>query len=93
MKKRYTRQQSEDRFNTFLSVFFVTVLFGGLLYAMVVVNPIAEQDKITCNQLQKQSEDRKNFMYSETNPGGFYITEADKEMCDFYRIIINAPVK
>ena len=32
-------------------------------------------------------------MYSETNPGGFYITEADKEMCDFYRIIINAPVK
>jgi len=93
MRKRYTRQQSEDRFNTFLSVFFVTVLFGGLLYAMVVVNPIAEQDKITCNELKKQSEDRKNFMYSETNPGGFYITEEDKEMCDFYRITINAPVK
>ena len=53
MRRRYTREQNEDRFNTFLSVFFVTVLFGGLLYAMVVVNPIAEQDKITCNQLQK----------------------------------------
>ena len=45
MRKRYTRQQSEDRFNTFLSVFFVTVLFGGLLYAMFIINPIAQQEK------------------------------------------------
>ena len=93
MRKRYTKEQNEDRFNTFLSAFFVTVLFGGLLYAIIVVNPIAEQEKITCNKLQKQAEDYKNFMYSETNTGGFYITESDKEMCDFYRIIINAPVK
>lgn len=56
-------------------------------------DPFEEFDKVECYKLQKQAEEYKNFMYSETNPGGFYITEADKEMCDFYRIIINAPVK
>jgi len=93
MRRRYTREQSEDRFNTFLSVFFVTVLFGGLLYAMFIINPIEQQEKITCNKLQKQAEDYKNFMYSPTNIGGFYITKADKEMCDRYEIEIKAPVK
>jgi hypothetical protein len=56
-------------------------------------DPFEEFDKVECYKLQKQAEEYKNFMYSETNPGGFYITEDDKEMCDFYRIIINAPVK
>ena len=56
-------------------------------------DPFEEFDKVECYKLQKQSEDYKNFTYSEDNIGGFYITEADKEMCDFYRIIINAPVK
>ena len=93
MRKRYTREQNEDRFNTFLSVFFVTVLFGGLLYAMVVINPIEQQEKITCNKLQKQAEDYKNFMYSETNTGGFYITKSDKEMCDMYNIKIDSVVR
>jgi hypothetical protein len=93
MRRRYTREQSEDRFNTFLSVFFVTVLFGGLLYAMFIINPIEQQEKITCNKLQKQAEDYKNFMYSETNPGGFYITKADKQMCNDLGIEINAPIK
>jgi len=93
MRKRYTRQQSEDRFNTFLSVFFVTVLFGGLLYAMVVINPIEQQEKIACNKLQKQAEYYKNFMYSPTNIGGFYITKADKEMCDMYNIKIDSVVR
>lgn len=87
------REQNEDRFNTFLSVFFVTLAFGILFYLIFTIDPIAQQDKITCNKLQKQAEEYKNFLYSETNPGGFYITESDKEMCDFYRIIINAPVK
>lgn len=56
-------------------------------------DPFEEFNKVECYKLQKQANDYKNFLYSETNPGGFYITESDKEMCDFYRIIINAPVK
>ena len=87
------REQNEDRFNTFLSVFFVTLAFGILFYLIFTIDPIAQQDKITCNKLQKQANDYKNFTYSEDNPGGFYITKAQKEMCDRYEIEIKAPVK
>lgn len=52
-----------------------------------------EFDKVECYKLQKQAENYKNFTYSEDNPGGFYITKAQKEMCDMYEIEIKAPVK
>ena len=93
MRKRYTREQNEDRFNTFLSVFFVTLALGILFYLIFTIDPIAQQDKITCNKLQKQAEDYKNFLYSHNNPGGFYVTTQDKQMCDRYKITIKAPIK
>ena len=56
-------------------------------------DPFEEFDKVECYKLQKQAEDYKNFTYSEDNIGGFYITKADKQMCDRYEIEIKAPVK
>jgi len=75
-----------------ISMFLLAIGIPVGLY-ITDTDPFEEFDKVECYKLQKQAEEYKNFMYSETNPGGFYITEDDKEMCDFYRIIINAPVK
>ena len=75
-----------------ISMFLLAIGIPVGLY-ITDTDPFEELDKVECYKLQKQAEEYKNFMYSETNPGGFYITEDDKEMCDFYRIIINAPVK
>lgn len=46
-----------------------------------------------CYKLQAQAEQYKNFTLSKDNPGGFYITQADKTMCDMYNINIKAVVK
>jgi len=87
------RKNTDEKFYTFLSILFIIALIGGMVAMVIFIKPLEKFDKQYCYQVQRQAEDYKNFMYSETNTGGFYITESDKEMCDFYRIIINAPVK
>lgn len=56
-------------------------------------DPFEEFDKVECYKLQKQAEDYKNFLYSHNNPGGFYVTTQDKQMCNDLGIEINAPIK
>lgn len=50
-------------------------------------------EQVECYRLQKQAEDYKNFLYSHNNPGGFYVTKQDKQMCLDLGIEIKAPVK
>lgn len=56
-------------------------------------DPFEGFDKVECYKLQKQAEDYKNFLYSHNNPGGFYVTTQDKQMCLDLGIEIDAPVK
>ena len=51
------------------------------------------QEKVECYRLQEQANQYKNFLYSPTNQGGFYITSLEKEMCDYHGIVIDAPVR
>ena len=91
-KKRYTREKNKER-NTFLSISFVTLLLGGLLAIIFLINPFEKEAKYYCYKLQDQAEDYKNFLYSKNNTGGFYVTQEDMQMCTDIGIIINAPTK
>lgn len=48
---------------------------------------------VECYKLQANAEQYKNFLYSPTNIGGFYITSLEKQMCDYHGIVIDAPVR
>jgi hypothetical protein len=48
---------------------------------------------VQCYKLQNYAEEYKNFLYSPTNIGGFYITSLEKQMCDYHGIVIDAPVR
>ena len=85
--------KSEEKFNTFLSVFFVVALFASMALMVIFMKPIEKFDKQYCYQVQKQADDYRNFLYSHNNPGGFYVTEQDKQMCNDLGINIKAPVK
>ncbi len=50
-------------------------------------------EQVECYKLQNYAEEYKNFLYSPTNQGGFYITSLEKEMCDYHNIIVDAPVR
>ncbi len=50
-------------------------------------------EQVECYKLQANAEQYKNFLYSPTNIGGFYITSLEKEMCDYHGIVIDAPVR
>lgn len=75
-----------------ISMFLLAIGIPVGLY-ITDTDPFEGFDKVECYKLQKQAEDYKNFLYSHNNPGGFYITTQDKQMCDRYKITINAPVK
>ena len=67
---------------------------GALICLLLVLSYGAKNmDKQYCYTLQAQAEQYINFSYSKVNEGGFYITKADKEMCDYLNIIIKAPVR
>ena len=67
---------------------------GFLICLLLVLSYGAKgMDKQYCYTLQAQAEQYSNFSYSKVNEGGFYITKADKEMCDYLNIIIKAPVR
>jgi 5'(3')-deoxyribonucleotidase len=49
---------------------------------------------VQCYKLQNYAEEYKNFLYSPIiNEGGFYITQGEKQMCDYHGIVVNAPVR
>ena len=56
-------------------------------------DPFEKFNKVECYKLQKQANEYKNFLYSHNNPGGFYVTTQDKQMCNDLGIEINAPIK
>ncbi len=87
------KMKSEEKFNTFLSAFFVIALFGGMFSMIIFLKPMEKFDKQYCYQVQKQADDYRNFLYSHNNPNGFYVTTQDKQMCNDLGIEINAPIK
>ena len=72
---------------------FLLAIGIPLGFYLTDTDPFEEFDKVECYKLQKQAEDYKNFLYSHNNPGGFYVTTQDKQMCDRYKITIKAPIK
>ena len=75
-----------------ISMFLLAIGIPLGLY-LTDTDPFEEFDKVECYKLQKQAEDYKNFLYSHNNPGGFYVTTQDKQMCNDLGIEINAPIK
>ena len=66
------------------------------LFAVLLIcgdKALDAQEQIECYKLQANAEQYKNFLYSPTNIGGFYITSLEKEMCDYHGIVIDAPVR
>jgi len=88
------RKQKKDHSDDviIISMFLLAIGIPVGLY-ITDTDPFEEVNKVECYKLQKQSENYKNFTYSEDNPGGFYITKADKQMCNDLGIEINAPIK
>lgn len=41
---------------------------------------------VECYKLQSYAEKYKNY-------GGFYITQGEKQMCDYHGIVVDAPVR
>jgi len=73
-----------------------TLIISFVIIGYVIVikdNPLDNFDKHQCYVLQDRAVEYKDFLYSVENPGGFYITKQDKEMCDFYNIEVDAPIK
>jgi hypothetical protein len=67
-----------------------------ILFAVFLIGldkALDAQEQIECYKLQANAEQYKNFLYSPTNIGGFYITSLEKEMCDYHGIVIDAPVR
>lgn len=57
-------------------------------------NPIDKALEQKCLKLEQQAKDNKHFLYSEENPGGFYVTYTEAKMClEEFNIVINSPVK
>lgn len=72
---------------TIVGVIVITLLLAIFQYGSIGL------DKQYCFSLQAQAEQYKNFTLSKDNPGGFYITQLDKDQCDSLGIKIKAPVK
>jgi hypothetical protein len=71
----------------------ITLIVIQILILCILLNPLERKDKSDCQTLQEKALTHKDFLYSNTETQGFYITESQKEMCDFYNISIDAPVK
>jgi len=67
-----------------------------ILFAVFLIGldkALDAQEKVECYRLQEQANQYKNFLYSPTNQGGFYITSLEKQMCVYHGIVIDAPVR
>lgn len=74
----------------------ITLVILITLFAVFLIGldkALDAQEKVECYRLQEQANQYKNFLYSPTNIGGFYITSLEKEMCDYHGIVIDAPVR
>ena len=81
--------------NTIAETMTMTIAVIAML-AIVIMGldkALDAQEQIECYKLQANAEQYKNFLYSPTNIGGFYITSLEKEMCDYHGIVIDAPVR
>ena len=84
-------KRKEKIIGTMGTAIAVVVLFAVLL--ICGDKALDAQEKVECYRLQEQANQYKNFLYSPTNQGGFYITSLEKEMCDYHNIIVDAPVR
>jgi len=67
-----------------------------ILFAVFLIGldkALDAQEQIECYKLQANAERYENFLYSQTNQGGFYITSLEKEMCEHHGIAVDAPVR
>lgn len=86
------RHSTTEAFIEWVVVFILTILlFSLFLYGMD--KAFDNYEFQYCKGLQAQAEQYKNFSLSIDNPGGFYITQLDKEQCDSLGIKIKAPVR
>jgi len=81
--------------NTIAETMTMTIAVIAML-AIVIMGldkALDAQEQIECYKLQANAERYENFLYSQENEGGFYITQNEKEMCDYHGIVIDAPVR
>lgn len=74
-----------------VGIIIIAILFGAFLFG--ADKAFDNYEKQYCFSLQAQAEQYRNFSLSIDNPGGFYITQLDKEQCDSLGIKIKAPVR
>lgn len=70
---------------------FLAVVAAFTALLIIVERGWDKEDVIACSKLKEQA--AKLAPYSEKNPGGFYITPNEKEMCDYWKIETGAVVK
>lgn len=70
--------------NTIKAIFWV-ILISVAFYALIVAISagISKEEVVTCLKYQKQAKEYPSF----------YITFAEKQMCDTHQILINSEVK
>lgn len=74
-----------------ISAISLTMLLA--VFLVMIDKALDNLEVVECYKLQSYAEQYKNFLYSPTNIGGFYITSLEKEMCDYHNIIVDAPVR
>jgi len=84
-------KRKEKIIGTMGTAIAVVVLFAVLL--ICGDKALDAHEQVECYKLQANAEQYKNFLYSPTNIGGFYITSLEKQMCEHHGIVIDAPVR
>jgi|GEM_PF-1649561 len=84
-------KRKEKIIGTMGTAIAVVVLFAVLL--ICGDKALDAHEQIECYKLQANAERYENFLYSQENEGGFYITQNEKEMCEHHGIAVDAPVR
>lgn len=66
------------------------LLCGVVLLGIVIKGGIDASDKASCLDWQQQA--KSIAPWSDQNPGGFYITQSEKDQCDYWHIDTGAVV-
>lgn len=74
-----------------IAIVIIAIILITILFLMDKALDASEQTQ--CYRLQQQADQYKNFLYSQENQGGFYITELEKQMCDHHGIVVEAPIR
>lgn len=75
---KFSKTMKNKIINSIIIVIFIFT-FGALF-----LKASDREEVLTCTNLLAQSKDFSN--------GGFYLTQSEKEMCDYHHVEINAPV-